>query len=425
LNILNTRYARLLPLLLVATAALAQTKPEGPKTVLVEAGSYLMGSELGAAWEQPAHRVRLGTFHISAAPVTNAEYLVFEPKHEITSGADPDAPVTGVSFAEAQRYCTWLSEQTGLVYSLPTEARWEFAARGGLEQAIYAWGDEPPVPDQTTAPVDPAPRDNAFGMKILSGNLWEWTADWYSAEYYGASAESEPAGPAAGSYRVLRGGGFRDDPNSVKVFNRGSARPTTESMYITFRVTREAGDARVPEITEFRPPAGRQVDARGIYVQTADDPPKQATVNSTMLTIATPEPAGRVKISVPPKPKKVQPAPEPVVAAAPAAVGPLALTAIAVDSTAGATLLRIATSATPEYRTMVLSAPHRLVIDLSETKVEMGGASAKTVGALGVAKVRWAQFAIDPPVARVVVDLDRVPKFSIESSASGLTVNIK
>jgi len=416
---------RLLPLLLVATAALAQTKSEGPTMVLVEAGSYFMGSELGAAWEQPPHRVQLGAFHISATPVTNAEYLVFEPKHEIESGADPDAPVTGVSFAEAQRYCTWLSEQAGLVYSLPTEARWEFAARGGLEQAIYAWGDEPPIPDQTTVPVDPVPRDNAFGMKILSGNLWEWTADWYSAEYYAASPESEPSGPAAGSYRVLRGGGFRDDPNSVKVFNRGSARPTTESMYITFRVTRETADARVPEITEFRPPAGRQVDSRGIYVQTAEDPPTQATVNSTMLTIAPPEPAGRVKISVPPKPKEAAPVPEPVIAAAPGPVGPLALTGIAVDSAAGATLLRIATSATPEYRTMVLSAPHRLVIDLSETKVKIGGVGAKTVGALGVAKIRWAQFAIDPAVARIVVDLDRVPKFSIESNASGLTVNIK
>ncbi len=402
--------------------------------ILVQPGEFEMGSDAGAAWEKPAHRVQLRAFHISAMPVTKAEYLVFEPSHEVPEGADPNSPVTDVSFAEAQRYCTWLSEQTGLAYALPTEARWEYAARGGLEQAIYAWGDEPPVPDKTTVVVEPAPRANDFGMQILSGNLWEWTGDWYSAEYYAESPESEPTGPAAGSYRVLRGGGYRDDPDSVKVFNRGSARPTTESIYITFRVSREIGEPNAPAITEFRPPSGQQVDARGIYVQTAEDQPKAAPLNSQMVTIAPPEPAGRVKISVPPKPKtkpnevalEVQPEPQPEKVAEPAPVGPRALTEIAVDSIAGGTLVRLVTSAAPEYRTMVLSGPHRLVIDLSETKVETGrGVRTKSVGALGVVKIRWSQFALDPLVARIVVDLDHEPDFTIESSAAGLAVNVK
>ena len=399
MNILGSWCARLLPLFLLATAALPQTKPAGPEMILVQPGEFEMGSDVGAAWEKPAHRVQLGAFHISAMPVTKAEYLVFEPSHEIAEGADPNSPVTDVSFAEAQRYCTWLSEQSGLTYRLPNEARWEYAARGGLEQAIYAWGDEPPVPAETTAPVEPAPRANAFGMQILSGNLWEWTADWYSADYYAESPESEPSGPAAGSYRVLRGGGYRDDPNSVKVFNRGSARPTTESIYITFRVSREIGEPKAPAITEFRPPSGQQVDARGIYVQTAEDQPKAAPLNSQMVTIAPPEPAGRVKISVPPKPKEValdvqpQPQPQPEKVPEPAQVGPRALTEIAVDSIAGGTLVRLVTSAAPEYRTMVLSGPHRLVIDLSETKVETGRG--------GPHQIRWRARRREDPLVSI------------------------
>jgi formylglycine-generating enzyme len=134
----------------------------------------------------------------------------------------PNHPVVHVSWADAQAYCTWVGKR------LPTEAEWEYAARGGLAGARFAWGDEltprgrwmcniwqgtfpnhNTVDDGhfTTAPVK-AYRPNGYGLWNTAGNVWEWCADWFAADYYAASPIDAPHGPDKGTDRVMRGGSF-------------------------------------------------------------------------------------------------------------------------------------------------------------------------------------------------------------------------
>ena len=117
----------------------------------------------------------------------------------------PQQPVAGVSWFEATRYCEWLCTQTGRNYRLPTEAEWECAARGGLEQKNFPWGDEPPqsLPDYATrwqTGPEPVARyaANAFGLYDICDNVHEWCSDWYDPNYYASSPERNPRGPASG-----------------------------------------------------------------------------------------------------------------------------------------------------------------------------------------------------------------------------------
>src|SRR5262249_1160997 len=117
----------------------------------IPAGWFWMGSEGRYEWEGPRHRVFVDEFDIAATPVTCEEYARFlvETQHEPPRGwndplfADPEQPVVGVSWFDAQTYCAWLSTLAGEPYRLPSEAEWEKACRGGCEFE-YAWGDQPP-----------------------------------------------------------------------------------------------------------------------------------------------------------------------------------------------------------------------------------------------------------------------------------------
>ena len=110
--------------------------------------------------------------------------------------------MAGVSWHEAVRYCEWLSSQTGRAYRLPTEAEWEHAARGGLEQKQFPWGDDPPqsLPNYAarwqTGP-EPVARyaPNAFGLYDIGDNVHEWCSDWYDPNYYAISPDRNPRGP--------------------------------------------------------------------------------------------------------------------------------------------------------------------------------------------------------------------------------------
>src|ERR1700691_4809563 len=123
-----------------------------PPLVSIPEAWFLMGSTSGQDCERPVHRVWIDAFLLAATQVTNAEYERFAtstasdppPFTHDPNFNDPRQPVTGVSWFEADRYCQWLSAQTGRPYRLPTEAEWERAARAELEQNDFPWGNEPP-----------------------------------------------------------------------------------------------------------------------------------------------------------------------------------------------------------------------------------------------------------------------------------------
>ncbi len=186
--------------------------------VLVTGGEFMMGQE-GEANNSPVHKVRLNSFYIDKHEVTNAQYHsfcmqteralpIFWGMEEFRCGPDfADHPVVGVSWAAAKAYAEWAGKR------LPTEAEWEFAARGGLAGKKFPGGDEM---DDTaanfksdgTVPVT-SYQANGYGLYEVSGNVREWVADYYEEFYYSASPEDNPKGPESGTFRAVRGGGWK------------------------------------------------------------------------------------------------------------------------------------------------------------------------------------------------------------------------
>ena len=251
---------------------------DGGEMVLIPASAYLMGStsEQTAALvakdarlspdffhaEIPQHSVQLSDFYIDRHPVTNAQYAAFmaatghpAPKywtHAPQMGAaEPfpigarhgSHPVVGISYADALAYCKWTGKR------LPTEAEWEKAARGGLVNQQYPWGNEPSRAHANTVGTWGKDRwhwtavvgsflPNAYGLSDMAGNVFEWCADWYAADYYPQSPSRNPRGPETGQTRVLRGGSWSNNILGIyqmRCAYRFHARPDTRNMIIGFR----------------------------------------------------------------------------------------------------------------------------------------------------------------------------------------------
>ncbi len=243
--------------------------------VALAGGTFLMGTSATdgspADGEGPVHDVTLRPFRIDTVAVTNARFgafiagtgyvtaaesfgwsfvfggllpddfpdtagVVAAPWWRQVFGADwahPEGPHSGlegreehpvvhVSWDDAQAYCAWAGTR------LPTEAEWEYAARGGLEQQHFPWGAElepggahrmnvwqgrfPAENSEAdgwygTAPVDAYPP-NGYGLYNTTGNVWEWCSDWFAPEFYGSSPHDDPVGPSSGTHRVMRGGSY-------------------------------------------------------------------------------------------------------------------------------------------------------------------------------------------------------------------------
>jgi formylglycine-generating enzyme len=202
-----------------------------------------MGQKDGRDDERPVHRVTLAPFRLSRFPVTNAEFAAFRP-FEFTNSA---LPVTSVSWFEATQYCAWLSSQWGIRLRLPTEAEWEFAARGGLEQSRYPWGNAPPETRTGYAarwlrgpePVGTA-EPNAYGLFDLCENVHEWCSDWYAQDYYTESPSENPQGAATGLRRASRGGAWRHHIKIARCAARSSLPPDFLYADYGFRVAADA-----------------------------------------------------------------------------------------------------------------------------------------------------------------------------------------
>ena len=225
-----------------------------PKMVRVPEGSFQMGSESGQDNERPVHRVWVDAFELAACQVTNADYGHFlaatghrQPLHwSDPNFSHPEQPVVAPSWFDAVAYCTWLSEITRRRYRLPTEAEWERAARAGLEQKQYPWGDESPesLPNyasrwKTGPEMVGRAEKNAYGLCDIGANVHEWCADWFGADYYSVSPERNPQGPATGTRRASRGGSWRHYTKVSRCSARSSIPPEFQYADYGFRIARE------------------------------------------------------------------------------------------------------------------------------------------------------------------------------------------
>jgi formylglycine-generating enzyme required for sulfatase activity len=247
--------------------------------VFVPAGEFTMGdNELGDD-ERPVHPVYLDDFWIDRHEVTNERFARFvaetdyqtdaekagwgwvriDSEWEQVSGADwrhphgPDSsnedkmnhPVVLVSWHDADAYCRWAGKQ------MPTEAQWEKAARGpDLDtKHNYAWGDkfdpfkantkETGLNDTTPVGTFSPQGDSPYGAADITGNVWEWVADWYGSDYYKQSPSNNPTGPSTGTYKVLRGGSWLFDEVYARTAFRYNVRPDYTYDFTGFRCSRQ------------------------------------------------------------------------------------------------------------------------------------------------------------------------------------------
>lgn len=227
----------------------------GPLMVTIPAGTFGMGSRLsGEPNERPEHQVQVGGFLIGATEVTFADFDRFV---RAAGWRSPDdfgwgrgrRPVVDVTWDDAQDYAQWLSRQTGRYYRLPSEAEWEFAARGGTSSS-YWWGHAPesvralcfgcgtPLDGRSTAPVAGF-EANPFGLHDTAGNVLEWTQDCYQPNYDGAPADGSAWVSPGCSARVARGGAFNRPAKSMRSAARVEFPPDTRVNMLGFRLARD------------------------------------------------------------------------------------------------------------------------------------------------------------------------------------------
>ena len=246
----------------VGQAAMAgpQTNPtDGLSYVWIAPGEFRMGATPGdteaGADEKPRHRVRITKgFWLGETTVTVAAYKRFvseRPDFKMPPPPDfnpkwskEDHPVVRVTWDEAQAYCGWAGGR------LPSEAEWEYAARGGKDGLKYPWGNDITQENANyraskwkgTSPVRSYPA-NAWGLYDMAGNVWEWAADRYDENYYETMPPDKPAedprGPESGKVRVLRGGSFFYVSWYLRAANRFRSAPVFGNDFFGFRCVRE------------------------------------------------------------------------------------------------------------------------------------------------------------------------------------------
>lgn len=192
------------------------TNSIGMKFVYLPKGTFKMGDSRPALGASPVHIVGVSSFWIGQYEVTNEQFDQFKLRQRPTWARTNQQPATSVYYKDTVEFCKWLSKKDGRRYRLPTSAEWEYAARGGLEQKDYPWGNAPPDGRATwgspkTTPVG-SYAPNGFGLYDMAGNVGEWVSDWdggdHLSDYYANSPELDPQGPKKGYGKITRGGSF-------------------------------------------------------------------------------------------------------------------------------------------------------------------------------------------------------------------------
>ena len=219
------------------------------KMIEVEGGTFIMGATAEQGddaedRERPAHSVTVSSFYIGQTEVTQSLW-------EAVMGSNPShfkgdsLPVEQVSWDDCQAFISKLNQLTGRTFRLPTEAEWEYAARGGSRSRGYkysgsnyvrhvAWfNDNSGTKEQAVGTRDP----NELGLYDMSGNVWEWCQDWYGA--YSSSAQTDPTGPTDGECRVRRGGSWDDLAKCCRVSRRGNYMPFYSGYLLGLRLALE------------------------------------------------------------------------------------------------------------------------------------------------------------------------------------------
>ena len=211
--------------------------------VFVEGGTFQMGSNDGDSDEKPVHQVTLSNYYIGKTEVTQELWqAVMGSNPSFSSFKGAKNPVNYVSWNDCQEFIKKLNKLTKQNFRLPTEAEWEYAARGGNKSRGYKYsgsdylGSVAWYEDNSGNEVHPvgSKSPNELGLYDMSGNVWEWCSDWYGS--YPSSSQTNPTGPSSGSYRVLRGGSFYVGAAGCRSANRFINGPIYRSLSLGLRL---------------------------------------------------------------------------------------------------------------------------------------------------------------------------------------------
>lgn len=309
--------------------------------VKVRGGYFKMGGTIEQAGlvdadEFPVHEIKLDDFYIGKFEITQAQWesIMGSNPSNFKLGKDENLPVNQVSYDDIQKFLEKLRAKTGLNYRLPTEAEWEYAARGGSASkgTVYSGSNAIDSVAWNTINSGGGPHlggtkaPNELGIYDMSGNVWEWCSDWYGAKYYELSADiKNPQGPSSGTYRIIRGGGPNDryPEKSCRVSNRSNELPSKNGDTLGFRLAVSASDYESKNNIVVTPEVVKAVEevvtpsapAPAPVVEPKPEPKPEPKVVPTPVPTPAPVP---VPVPTPaPAPQVQTPAPAPQPQAAP------------------------------------------------------------------------------------------------------------
>ena len=223
--------------------------------IRVEPGTFLMGCNDGGDWDTPAHNVTLTkAYYMGETEVTQALWYVVMGQIPTSDQSwlrfkGDNYPVYYINYEDCQQFLTKLNQMTGQQFRFPTEAEWEFAAKGGVKSKGYTYAGSNTIDDVAWYKVNSegnfsspdygihqvkAKKANELGLYDMSGNVWEWCHDWFNS--YSSYSQTNPTGPTTGSHRVIRGGSWRYDATSCRVANRSCYAPSNLFDYLGLRL---------------------------------------------------------------------------------------------------------------------------------------------------------------------------------------------